>query len=79
MTKKSKTEPSLTMDERTRILAEARRLHAVEGELEIDEGARISRAKGNPDGGAYVQAWVWVPDAPGDASSSPCDTSEEPR
>lgn len=30
-----------------------------EGTLEIDDDATVSRS---PDGGAYVQAWVWVPD-----------------
>lgn len=35
-----------------------------EGEIEIDEGATCSRAEGNPDGGCYVQAWVWVYDPP---------------
>lgn len=32
------------------------------GTLEIDDCAAVSRAEGNPDGGAYVAAWVWVPD-----------------
>lgn len=40
----------------------ARKLYHREGELEIDDGAVVSRADGNPSGGAYVQAWVWVPD-----------------
>lgn len=43
--------------------AAAKRMHHSDGECEIDEGAPVSRAKGNPDKGAYVQAWVWVPDA----------------
>ena len=33
-----------------------------EGALEIDDGAMINRAEGNPGHGAYVQAWVWVAD-----------------
>jgi hypothetical protein len=33
-----------------------------EGEIEVDDKAKISRAPGNPDGGAYVSAWVWVTD-----------------
>jgi len=33
-----------------------------DGEVEIDQLAPVSRADGNPDGGAYVQAWVWVYD-----------------
>ena len=40
---------------------EAARLRwAEEGRLEIDDNAPISRAPGDPDKGAYVQAWVWV-------------------
>jgi len=34
--------------------------HASEGELEIDDDAIVSFSS---DGGAYVQAWVWVDDA----------------
>lgn len=30
-----------------------------EGELEVDDDAKVSIS---PDGGAYVQAWVWVTD-----------------
>lgn len=30
-----------------------------EGEIEIDDNAKVSRGY---DNGAYVQAWVWVPD-----------------
>lgn len=41
-------------------IATAIRLHAVEGEVEIDGDARVSRA----DEGTWVQAWVWIP-APG--------------
>lgn len=37
----------------------AKDLHAQEGDVEIDDNAVVSR--GNDDG-AYVQAWVWVPD-----------------
>lgn len=40
----------------------ARRLYEREGEIEIDDGAKVSRADDNPDAGAYVQAWVWVYD-----------------
>jgi hypothetical protein len=38
--------------------ARARNLYHIEGEIEIDENARVSL--GGPEG-AYVQAWVWVP------------------
>jgi hypothetical protein len=37
----------------------AREEHEDEGTLEIDEGALVSFSS---DGGAYVQAWVWVGD-----------------
>lgn len=37
----------------------ARKLYQCEGAIEIDDTAPISRGG---DGGAYVQAWVWVRD-----------------
>jgi ribosomal protein L12E/L44/L45/RPP1/RPP2 len=37
----------------------ARQSHEKEGELEFDDSPLVSR---NPDGGAYVMAWVWIPD-----------------
>jgi hypothetical protein len=37
----------------------AAKLHGKEGELEIDDNARVS--KGDDDG-AYVEAWIWVSD-----------------
>jgi hypothetical protein len=37
----------------------AEKLHCVDGEIEVDSNARISRGD---DHGAYVEAWVWVPD-----------------
>ena len=40
----------------------AKKIWHREGEIEIDDKAKVSRAKGNPDSGAYVQAWVWVSD-----------------
>lgn len=40
----------------------AAKLHQRDGELEIDDNAPLSKAKGNPDGGCYVQAWIWVYD-----------------
>jgi hypothetical protein len=39
------------------ILALARQFHELEGEIEIDDDAKVSESDGN---GAYVQAWVWV-------------------
>lgn len=40
----------------------AQRIHEHEGTIEVDDDATVSRAKGNQDKGAYVQAWVWVYD-----------------
>lgn len=40
----------------------AHNLYHTEGETEVDENAPVSKADGNPDHGAYVQAWVWVGD-----------------
>ena len=39
--------------------ARAKELYCVEGEIEVDSNARISRGD---DHGAYVEAWLWVPD-----------------
>ena len=44
------------------MIAAARNEYQKEGEIEIDDNARISRAEGNPHEGAFVQAWVWVAD-----------------
>lgn len=46
----------------------ARDLHEIEGECEIDEGAAIGISD---DGGAYVQAWVWVSDEEAGICSTP--------
>ncbi len=37
----------------------AKELYSVDGKVEVDSNARISRGD---DHGAYVEAWVWVPD-----------------
>jgi hypothetical protein len=37
----------------------AKSLFEEEGEIEIDLNAKVSRGG---DNGAYVQAWVWVPE-----------------
>ena len=37
----------------------AKELYCADGEIEVDSNARISRGE---DRGAYVEAWVWVPD-----------------
>lgn len=51
----------------TAFRALAKHLHHAEGELEIDDNAKVSCA--DPKRGAYVQAWVWV-DAPGSEDGS---------
>jgi hypothetical protein len=38
----------------------AKKLHHREGELEIDDDAIVSKGD---DPGAYVQAWIWVPNS----------------
>lgn len=38
----------------------AKAMHHDEGTCEIDDNAKVSRGDG--ERGAYVQAWVWVPD-----------------
>jgi len=45
------------------MIAAARHNYHRDGEIEIDECAIVSRAAGNANRGAYVQAWVWVDDA----------------
>jgi len=51
------------------MIAAARSLYESEGEIEIDDNAKLSRADGNPDDGAFVQAWVWVSDEEADQES----------
>lgn len=41
----------------------AKRMYDKDGEIEIDDNAKISKAQaGTDDPGAYVEAWVWVYD-----------------
>lgn len=42
---------------RVEIIAEAKGEHGVEGEVEVDDDAKLSEGE---DNGCYVQAWVWV-------------------
>src|SRR5437667_9669933 len=49
---------------------QARKNYQDEGFFEIDENAPISQAEGNPDQGAYVQAWVAHPAFRGDGLRS---------
>ena len=51
------------------MIAAARSQYESEGEIEVDDNAKLSRAEGNPDFGAFVQAWVWVSDE--EASQEP--------
>ena len=37
----------------------AKRLCHIEGEVEIDDNAVVSKGE---DDGAYVAAWIWIPD-----------------
>jgi len=39
--------------------ARAKQFYHEEGEIEVDHNALVSRGDGH---GAYVEAWVWVPD-----------------
>jgi hypothetical protein len=41
----------------------AKELYCIDGEIEVDSNARISIGD---DPGAYVEAWVWVPDDDGE-------------
>lgn len=41
----------------TQYVATANRLYHNDGEIEVDDNAKVSRGA---DDGAYVQAWVWV-------------------
>jgi hypothetical protein len=54
---------------RKQMIVAARSQYESEGEIEIDDNAKVSRAEGNPDVGAFVQAWVWVSDE--EASQEP--------
>ena len=54
---------------RKQMIAAARSLYQSEGEIEIDDDAKVSRAEGNPDHDAFVQGWVWVSDE--EAKSEP--------
>jgi hypothetical protein len=45
------------MKDETWFRRRARELYHEAGEIEVDDGARVSLGEGT---GAYVQAWVWV-------------------
>ena len=49
----------------------ARRIYQEEGSIEIDDNAKVSRGEGNPDKGAYVQAWLWVYDESAKENKNP--------
>ena len=61
--------PKKELERRARIVAMAREQHEREGEVEIDEGAKLSEGD---DNGCYVAAWVWV-----DYSGTEFDRSKE--
>ena len=62
-------EHEMKLPTRKQMIAAARSLYQSEGEIEIDDNAKVSRAEGNPDNGAFVQGWVWVSDE--EASQEP--------
>ncbi len=59
-----KTDASTPSDSWCR--AQAKERYHDEGFIEIDDNAPVSRGEDNPDGGAYVQAWIWIADPPQD-------------
>jgi hypothetical protein len=63
------SEDEMKLPTRKQIIAAARSQYQSEGEIEIDDTAKLSRAEGNPDDGAFVQAWIWVSDE--EASQEP--------
>ncbi len=48
------------------MIVAAQELYNDAGSIEVDANAKVSRADDNPDGGAYVAAWVWVNDEDAD-------------
>lgn len=54
---KIKPPPDRTMAEVREIIEMARNEHQDDGEVEIDDDAKLSEGS---DNGTYVQAWVWV-------------------
>lgn len=48
---------NMSHSERQTWIEKAREYYQEEGNIEIDNNAEISKS----DEGAYVQAWVWVP------------------
>ena len=62
-------EDEMKLPTRRQMIAAARSQYQSEGEIEIDDNAKLSRAEDNPDTGAFVQAWVWVSDE--EASQEP--------
>lgn len=50
-----------TVNQRARYRAAARRLYHDAGRIEVGDNAQVSVGETH-EGGAYVQAWVWVSD-----------------
>jgi hypothetical protein len=61
-------EDEMKQPTRKEMIAAARGLYQSD-DIEIDDNAKLSRAEGNPENGAFVQAWVWVSDE--EASQEP--------
>ena len=51
-------------------LARAQEQYQKDGEVEFDDGAKVSQSRSMDGAGAYVQAWVWV-EFPEEESNEP--------
>lgn len=58
---------------------QAREQYVIDGEIEVDDNAIVSR-NDDPDssGGAYIQAWVWVYDPDADQQGDDLQDEEQP-
>ena len=59
----------MTKKQKKQYIDKARFEYQKEGSIEIDDGAKISRA--DDENGAYVEAWVWVYDEEDMAEDNP--------
>ena len=59
------------------VIEYAQRALTKEGEIEIDDDAKVSRSGANEDRGAYVAAWLWVPDEDCRLFFAPADDKAE--
>ncbi|MBV5324882.1 MAG: hypothetical protein J0626_06220, partial [Rhodospirillaceae bacterium] len=60
-------------------IQKAKKLYERDGEIEVDDNAKVSEGS---DPGAYVQAWVWVPnpeaETEDDEAVEESETEDEP-